>query len=265
MINSLRKDRILMATNYALYYGFGRAEELSRFDIAIIEPKGVSKEEIKYIQSKNTLVLTYVSIIEVHPSEGIFKELQAEDFLLVDGERVTNDEYGTYLVNLQSKKWVNYLLKQVRNHFNQLDSDGIFMDTIGDIEMTGIPETVRQEQLTAIMNLLYALRMLYPNHLFIQNNGLNTVCLTTAPYIDGICWENPPLNLLESKLWVEVILERLNQLKEKYGIKVFLLLEESVETERRGYFKAKKVARENNYLLYRAPLQYVTGVNVMKG
>lgn len=34
--------------------------------------------------------------------------------------------------------------------------------------------------------------------ILIQNNGLESVYLETAPYIDGICWGNPPFSLTES-------------------------------------------------------------------
>ncbi|MDF2606153.1 MAG: hypothetical protein K0S34_343 [Bacillales bacterium] len=264
MPKSFRKDRMKLANSYTLYYGHGRGNELALFDIAIIDSKGHTSDEINKLKLQNTLVITYLSIFEVSPHEPIFKELTEEDFWIVDGEPVKNKAYGTYLVSLNSKKWLNYLLHEVKRQLVVLETDGIFLDTIGDIENYGLPYNLRQQQLKGVVNFLYALKMLYPNHLFIQNNGLEEVCLHTAMYIDGICWENPPFNLNESEEWVKVITNRLLKLKLDFDIQIFLLLEESIEKERNSYEKAKKVARKHGFLLYNAPGRYVDGINLAK-
>jgi polysaccharide biosynthesis protein PelA len=263
MENSLRKDQLLLAQNYALYYGHNQKELLSRFDIAVIEPKGQSIESVKYLKHRNTLVIAYLSIMEVHPSEHIYANLAEEDFLFFNNQRIMNTEFGTYLVSMRSEKWIHYLLEEVQQRLIGLEVDGIFLDTIGDIE--GLPMELRSLQLHAMRNFLFALKLVYPKHLLIQNNGLEKVCLETAPYIDGICWENPPLTIPESEEWVNVTLKRLLSLKKEWDIKLIFLLEETIEKERKAYMKAKKIAKENNILLYYAPRHYVDGVNVVKG
>lgn len=40
--------------------------------------------------------------------------------------------------------------------------------------------------------------MLYADHFLIRNNGVESVYLEAAPYIDRICWGNPPFSLAES-------------------------------------------------------------------
>lgn len=256
-VNSLRKDQLSMAKNYALYYGYGRIEELSLFDIAIVEPKGVTLTDIQKLKNNNTLVIAYLSFIEVHPYEPIFFDLEDEDFIFVNGKKLMNESFGTYIVNLKSKKWIQHLLKEIEYRFLTLGVDGIFLDTIGDIEMTLLPPSMKEKQLKRAVNFLYTIRLLYSKHLIIQNNGLEDVCLKTAPYIDGICWENPPLTLEGSRGWVKKIIERLNKLQSQHSIKIFLLLEETLEHSRRGYKIAQKQAKANNYLLYNAPKQYV--------
>lgn len=263
MENSLRKDQLLMAQNYALYYGYGNADLMSRFDIAVIEPKGQTLKEINHLKNKNTLVITYLSIIEVRPDDPIFQNLEDDDFLIVDGKRVKNEQYGTYLVNLQSEAWIQYLLREIYHQLIMLGSDGIFLDTIGDID--GYSEDVRDKQLTALVNFLYVIRILYPNYLMIQNNGLEHVCLQTAPFIDGICWENPPLENQDAMEWVDVIKERLIHLSNQYNLKILLLIEETLDKDRRRYLKARKMVKDYGFSLYSAPNNYVEGVNVVKG
>lgn len=271
MFRSFRKDRLLLAKNYCLYYGTGSIEDLARFDVAIVEPNALRIGELKQIKARNTVVLTYLRIVEIHPTEPMFQELSEEDFLLVEGKPIINERVGTYLVNLQSKKWVDYLLKEVHRHLLVLDSDGLFLDTMGDLEFTTIPFSLREKQLEAASNFLSVLKLLYPHYLMIQNNGIERVCLRTAPYIDGICWENPPLALPDNKEYVEVITRRLSKLTSLYELKIFLLLEENTE-KRKSYTATKKFAQEQDFLLYYAPSNFIEGVysysmkkNVPKG
>ena len=254
---SNRKVRMLSAKNYALYYGYGQVGMLSHFDLIIVEPKGHTRLEFKELREKKKVIFTYLSLLEVHPTEPIFQELSEDDFLYVNGQPLRNEAFGTYLVNLKSQKWMSYLLETVQHHLLGLEADGLFLDTIGDIECPTIPYSVKRKQLYAAINFLHVLKMLYPSHLIIQNNGLETVCLETAPYIDGICWENPPLSLHGSKEWADLIVQRLTFLKNEFQLKVFLLLEETVEKERKSYTSAQVVAEENGFLLYNAPKDYL--------
>jgi hypothetical protein len=263
METSLRKDRLLLAQNYALYYGYGHGDLLSRFDVAVIEPKGQRITEIAHLKERNTLVISYLSIIEVRPDEPIFQLLDEDDFLSINGMKVENKQFGTYFVNLQSEVWIQYLLREIYHQYMINGVDGIFMDTIGNID--GYPEGFRHTQLKAVANLLYVIKLLYPKHLLIQNNGLEYVYQETCYYIDGICWENPPLLLEESKEWVDVIKNRLEQLKDCFNLKVMLLIEETLDEDRKVYLKSRKMAKDSGFLLYNAPHNYVNGVNVLKG
>lgn len=259
-LTSLRKDQLKMSKSFALYYGYGEVEKMSRYDIAIIEPKGMTVEDIRYMKDRKTLVLSYLSLVEVHPTEPIFKELTDEDFLFINHEKVINLAFGTYLVNLKSEKWLKYLHSEVEHRFIFMGTDGLFLDTIGDLELPSIPVSIREEQIQAALHILSTLKTRFPQHLLIQNNGLEHLCEHTAPYIDGILWENPPLTLNPSKEWVEVIMSRLERIQEKYGLRLFMLFEETIEKERKAYSVAKKVGKAKNYLVYFAPAHYVAGV-----
>lgn len=256
-----RKERMLAAKNYALYYGYGKGEKLSCFDLIIVEPKGFAITEFKKLRETNKVLFTYLSLVEVHPTDSIFQQLTKEDLLVVDGKPMINEAFGTYIVNLQSKKWMNHLLEKVSYHTEVLKVDGLFLDTIGNIELSSIPSSEKKTQLKEIINFLHTFKMLYPTHLLIQNNGLEVVCLETAPYIDGICWENPPLSSLANKEWTDQIFQRLSLLKEEFQLKVFLLVEMTSEQKKEAYLVAKEVAKERDFLLYFAPKDYVEDVN----
>ena len=252
-----RKDRMQSAKNYALYYGYGKMDELSNFDLMIVESKGYTRAEFGQLKESKKVLFTYLSLFEVASTDPVFQELNEDDFLSVDGVPIRNEMFGTYMVNLRSKRWMEHLLRNIHHQLVELKADGLFLDTIGDLEDPLIPKPVKKEQLEAAINFLHVFKLLYPTHLLIQNNGLETVCMETAPYIDGICWENPPFSLDDSKEWNEQIVQRLSLLKERFQLKVFLLFEETMEKKRNSYPLAKKVADDKGFLLYHAPGNYV--------
>lgn len=261
-MTSLRQDQLKLVQSYALYYGYGEREKLARFDLVIIEPKACHEDDLRYLQTKKTLVLSYLSVMEVQPTDAIFPTLQTEDFLLVDGRPLMNDVFGTYYVNLTSRRWQAYLKKETDYRLHTIRSDGLFLDTIGGLEHPVLTKEQREEQVTAALDWLKWVKQHYPDHLLIQNNGLETLCLQTAPYINGILWENPPLTLPESQAWVDVIFRQLEALSHSFDLRLFLLFEETVERERQSYPKAKRLAKKKPYLVYNAPENYVKGVNL---
>lgn len=255
--DSLRKDRLLLAKDFGLFYGHGKVKELSRFDVAIIDPKGLSAQDIIFLKNQDTLVIAYLSIMEVHPSEAIFSQLKDDDFLKIHHQRVINKPFGTYLVNLNSKTWMSYLLEEMEQRMIGHEVDGIFLDTVGDLDMMSIPPALREQQLNALTNLLYIYRLKYPHHLLIQNNGLETVCHHTISYIDGILWENPPLALQESQAWVKRMLDQFDALQKDNAIQVFLLFEETLVQNKDVMPMVKKLAKDKGYLYYKAPEKYL--------
>jgi hypothetical protein len=252
-MNARRK--LCQASNFALYYGVDRAEELSSFDVAIVEPKGQKPESIKALHEKGILVVSYLSAMEIHPSFAEYKLLDEEDFLKVNGKPLINKAYGTYIADLRSRRWNDMVYHAAGRLIYHSGFDGVFLDTIGDVEMPEIPEECREAQILSAVGMIARIRKLSDDCVIIQNNGLERLCEQTAEIIDGICWENPPFGRQESLEWTEAMLRKLKGLREKSGITVFLLVEDD-EIE-----IAKKIARENNYLLYNAPTGYIKGVN----
>ncbi|MCR4440810.1 MAG: endo alpha-1,4 polygalactosaminidase [Peptococcaceae bacterium] len=241
--------------NFALYYGRGRAEELARFDLAVVEPSGQAQASLKTMREAGTLVLAYLSAIEISPGAGEFEALQKEDFLSAGGGvPLINGIYGNRMADLRSERW-NRLLRRKASSLLSSGYDGLFLDTIGNVEHPALSPECRDGLIMAAVNLLKEFREEYEGHVFVQNNGLERLCLYTARLVDGICWENPPFAETKSKAWLEAVMNRLKALQEKAGLKVLLLMEGKQPGERLRL--AKKAAAENGFLFYRAPEDYL--------
>lgn len=260
-----RKQKWREVKDYALYYGVGREEELAIFDAAVVEPKGQTLHSLGKIQSTGTLVLCYVSFMEVHPWDSDFLLLREEDFLKEAGGYLKNTAFDTFLVDPRSERWARLLLHRIGKLLRGDGYDGIFLDTIGDVEKTSLKKE-GAGLIMAAASLVNRIRQLYPEFLLIQNNGLEELLYYTTAYIDGICWENPPLARKDSSKWSKVILDHLEELQQNKDIRVMLLFEEGEtgkdkEERDSSFLLAQKNLSNSRFLLYRAPNDYTEGIN----
>ncbi len=267
-----RLARFAAARNFALYYGAGRDGELARFDVAVVEPAGQNEASLRRMQDSGTLVLAYLSVVEIPPWAPEIKLLKCDDFLCSRGEPLIN-ECGNRLADLRSSRWTGLLLYRAGSLLARSGYDGLFLDTIGDVESVGFAAETRDSLLLAAAGAVRRIRTVFPGHVLVQNNGLERLCLMTAEYLNGICWENPMFGNKPFRPWTEAMVARLESLKNKYGLKVLLLLEAGNKpepgtgpaAEEIDYSLAQEIAGKKGFLLYRSPHGYVGGVNPPEG
>ena len=238
--------------NFSLYYGIGNSEELSKYDLTIVEPLGQNEISVKEMQAKGTLVIAYVSVVEIFESFPNYKFLRDEDLLKIDNKRVMNKEFNTYLINLKSKRWLSILMHHISNLILNNNYDGIFLDTIADVEFELFDEELQESLICGAVELITKIRELYEDIIIIQNNGISKLIESTFEIIDGVCWENPNLWDIDNSDWIKYITGKLSTLC-KNEMKVLLLYEEKgfISQEFNKIKFAEKMAKINNFLIYR--------------
>lgn len=248
-----KRQQFKSVRNYGLYYGIGREKELSSYDLAILEPQGQSEKTIQVMHNSGTLVIAYVSVMEIFESYPLFKLLKDEDFITLNGLKVMNKEYETYLLDLTSKRWNAILIQQIGNLILNEGYDGIFLDTIGDIEADIFPKELKEKLLNAAVALLSNIRKLFNDIIIIQNNGLNELINHTAHIIDGLCWENPMFGDVDSSEWTKATLNKLKTISKIEEIKILMVYEENQlnDLDIKVFPYAKKIAQANNFLIYK--------------
>jgi len=257
------KQRFRGITNYAVYYGRGEAEALSHYDAVIVEPSGQSPENVAQLRARGTLVLAYVSVVEIPEYDPLFAMLAEDDFMRDDeGRRMRNDTFGGHLADLSSVRWQG-LLKHRIGKLLRLDGyDGVFFDTIGDLEWPNIPPSRYKGLLRNAGQFVKSVRELHPDALLVQNNGLNALCEETAPWLDGICWENPDFTDKASSRWHAAVWLRLRMLVQNHPITI-LLLNETDQTGPNDRFEhATRLAEQPGIVAYGAPPGYVGEVRM---
>lgn len=242
------------ARSFIVYYGNGQLDKLANYDIAIIEPTAYSAIEVQALKATGTLVLGYVTVMELGSFHDMYSHLKDQDFLRINGEKYYKQKFQTYLLDLKSKHWQGLLQHHIGKLLMHEGYDGVFLDTIGDVEDPAIPPVESELQIMEAEKMVRHYRSIFPQHVFVQNNGLERLCQYTAKYLDGVCWENPLFTDKHSEDWCQSIMNRILSYKEQFGLRA-LFLHESLEIKDKPSvgLVAQSIADKNDFLYYKAP------------
>lgn len=242
---------------FAIYYAAGAVDKLMQFDAVVLEPGHRSQAEIKTLQLSGVLVLAYVSVMEVHAEHPLGLFVGEAEFLrqpFPPHDFMIQEEYGNRMVDLTSSSWRGHLLRHVGELLTRHGYDGVFLDTIGDVEMKNIPNSLQQVE--AATEFVEQVRKWFPSSIIVQNNGLEILLRHTAPCLDGVTWENPPLDVPESKAWVAAVAQHLVQVRLKHPMKIYVLFEGSRQNTRSDFLRGRSFAQEYGFVPYFSPMHY---------
>ncbi len=211
------KKKLLSVSKYAIYYGKNKIDKLSRYDLVILDPDNYSKDEILKLKN-STIIIAYLSIYEINPSRKYFSKVKE----CIIG---FNEMWRTYYIDVSCGKWRETIMEEIILEIINKGFDGIFLDTIDDVEIYG--------KKNEVISLIKNIRERYPKLIIIQNRGFSIVD-ETAPYIDGILFESftSRYNWSTSKYeiwgendlrWTENIAKQLIYLKNKRNLLILTL------------------------------------------
>lgn len=254
----LPKRQLFRATDrFSVYYGTGYLDKLLQYDTVVIESGHRKADEIRTLQANGTLVLAYVSVMEIHDAHPLFTYVKDEQYLRTARSPysyILQEEYGNRLVDLTSENWRGHLLRHIGHLIKKDGYDGVFLDTIGDVELPNIVNGMQQVEAAA--TLVQQIRKWFPDAIVIQNNGLEILCRLTAPYLDAITWENPPIDVQESRQWVRAVAHRLVHLRLIHPLRVLVLFEGRRQDQRIDFLRGRAFAEEYGFTPYFSPLHY---------
>ncbi len=190
-----RLRRWQAARSLVVYYGRERAEQLVNYDVAVVEALGQTDGSLAKMRTASTLLLAYLSLLELPIWDPWTRLLHPDDYLQHDGSPLTNEQHGGRLLDLRSYRCQRMLVHRAGKLLAQ-GYDGLFLDTVDQAESSERPLLLRAELVDSTAALIRNLHSLYPDHLLIQNNGLRMLVERTAPALAGVCWENPAVELL---------------------------------------------------------------------
>ncbi|HDR7792759.1 TPA: endo alpha-1,4 polygalactosaminidase [Bacillus luti] len=213
MVNPVLKG----VQSYKIYYGEANdqvIERLSKYDMVVIEPYAFTKEQIQQLKKSGTVVLGYVSVLEL---EAWHKPQVVEsDYYYRDRKKMKIEQWDTYIMNLADNHYRSIVVNKVKQQIIGKGIDGVFLDTAGDIDDYFYDQPVTQEKFReAYVNLLKEIKDLDSNLLLIQNWGFETIKNTSLNFIHGVLWEDFNKKIIAQDEWSQIWMRYFKQQSNK--------------------------------------------------
>ncbi len=176
---------------FVCYYGPDAIQELSDFNVAILESGNHKKSDIELLKKAGVWTVGYVTIGEddkLEKGDGKGPGGYASFYMDADwdGKPDMNVNWNSYYVDAGNPLWQDIIINKRVKAVLDKGCDGIFMDTVDTVDI--YPDTRK-----GMVDLIQNIRKKYPDIKIVQNRGFG-VLQDTAPYIDGIMYEDFSIN-----------------------------------------------------------------------
>jgi hypothetical protein len=161
VVDTDARTRMGQIEDFVVYYGTGEIDGLARYDLAIIDPATLPRDEIADLRARGTIVVGYLSV----------GEIAAGDPWLTDGTVPRswvlgrNRNWGSLFVDASQPGWQELMRQQAGELLLEYGFDGVFLDTV-DTAVDVAPETG-----PGMVDLIAGLRRAFPAAVLIQNRG----------------------------------------------------------------------------------------------
>jgi hypothetical protein len=255
----------LKGRSYAVYYGYGPMAGLELFDIAVLEPKGWTTPALRALQAQSVTALAYVSVLEMPPWQQAQLALPTADVVTVNGRPWVKEPYGNTVIRPDSRTWRRYLTQELENLY-RAGWDGLFLDTLGDVEDEALVEQAGA-LVPATADLVRMIRSHFPDRAIVVNNGFWRVVPLIVDYIDGVCWEGPLTPDVLGQPWAQAVLEFLGRLAQERGWTNFMLTQIGGVSLKAAQMLLRfgDDADRYGFLAYAAPGNYVDAIRLPDG
>ena len=210
--NPVNKSTVLVC------YGKLDPAKIKGYNYVILEEKNFKAEEVKQIKKNNKNVLAYISLGEVNSNAIHYK-------LLKNRTLGKNNNWDSYYLNLKDQSTSVVLMSLIKKVLDK-GFDGLFLDNIDNFSSFG-PQAKQRKELIA---LIKKIKTEYPNHVLVQNSGLELIP-DTKNFIESVLFESVATDytfqgnsykLRETNDFNERI-KRIKEINTKYKIPVLLI------------------------------------------
>jgi len=200
----VEKSKTNKLENFIIYYeklNDSIIQKLSNYDLVIIEPRNATKKQIVKLKSAGVKVLGYTSIVEQNENNMEFISLRDAWFYKPNGDKMREEQWNSWYMDIREKGYQNFLFEQIYLHIENKELDGVFFDTVGDIDDSNWKENDKTEMRKEYTKFLERIKKNYKDLEIVQNWGLYTAKNYSYKFIDGLLWEGFSFDLLEQDEW----------------------------------------------------------------
>ncbi|MTH52809.1 glycosyl hydrolase [Bacillus mangrovi] len=196
--------------------------KMKNYDLVIVEPLHYTKTQIDTIKKHGTKVFGYINSMEADNWNTAFmQKLAPEDFYHQASQKYYIQQWDSYLMNMSSSHFRELLLSEIDDQVFSKNMDGIFFDTVGNIDdyFSSNPAELKKQR-DGLSLLLQNVKSTYPHLGIIQNWGMETLKTTSAEYVDAIMWEDFTHKVVSKDEWAQNQINDLNLLQQEQGLEV---------------------------------------------
>lgn len=228
--------------NFSIYYGWPSKEklrELRSYDLAIIAPHAFSKEQINYLQAAGTIVMGYISVMQLESWKGLFvSNMQESDYYLQDGKKIYVKQWDTYIMDIRKDHYRQLLVDQVNTDIVAKGLDGVFLDTVDDIDYYLHKRDEEQGAFrTAYKTLLIEIKKQDSSLLLMQNRGFDTLKAGFEQFVGALLWERFNYSKLKASSWEQKWIQYLAEKDRTKELAVFSTVSDKESTQYSKKFK----------------------------
>ena len=214
---------LLGCQSYTIFYGSPTPAAIAKlrlYSLVVIEPRLWHPAQVHTLQQHGTKVLGYLSVLEQHASSLLLPQAEPEDYLWLNGERDFRSAWQSWSMDITSAHYQTLLLADYEQQIVYKGLHGVFLDTVGNVDDALWDQEVSDLQREGVAQFIAALRARYPTRSIMQNWGLTQLKDRTAPYIDGLLWENFVPQVVSNDRWSQDRMQELGSLQAR-GLAVF--------------------------------------------
>lgn len=174
-------------------------ENLKRYNMVVVEPRATkqSPELLEELMNSETDLYGYISVMEVD-NVKIKDNMSDKDFITIDGKRPTHGYFKHEFGDIRSEGYRNALIEVIQRDIINKGYDGVFFDTLDDVNLSVFrnnknPETnekIRDELIDSYVDFFKVIKERFPGLSIIQNRGFEIYQAGGANYVDAILFEN---------------------------------------------------------------------------
>ncbi len=218
--------------SWCLYYGGprdGLVDRLAGHDLVVVDPAALGEkapEIVAALHARGSRVVGYLSAVEIATWHDYRDRIDPAWHILVDDKPWVpwdNTAVGwqaNLAASLAEPGWRALLAELVDRTLSRDGCDGVFFDTLEDLDFPSLPADEAARQRDGLRLLLRALREAHPDALLLTNRTLGATLDVVADDADGICWEDFAMAHFENpdtRTWMEGVAARIEACRAKRG------------------------------------------------
>lgn len=211
-IDKIKNEKVFVC------YGKLDPNTINGYKYVIVESSFYTREAIQQFKNNNENVFAYLSLGEVNAYSKFFEKLKP----LTIGR---NENWNSFLLDLETEETIAVLTKAI-DEFIELGYSGVFFDNLDNFGIYG----QQTNQKHKLLEFIKKISLKYPNHMFIQNAGLEFID-ETHKQVDAILFESVVSQYdfenkryqLRSEEEFKMRQEKINEIDEKYKLPVLVV------------------------------------------